>query len=68
MMAELADRELTGQIIGAAIAVHRTLGPGFLESVYESALCVELEFQGIAFERQKAVSISYRGRDVGEHL
>jgi len=66
-MTELSDRELTGRIIAAAIAVHRQLGPGFLESVYEEALCVELEACEIPYERQKSVDILYRGRKVGEH-
>jgi GxxExxY protein len=59
--------ELTGKIIGAAIAVHRELGPGFLESVYEEALCVELTGLGLKFRRQACVPIHYRGKQVGEH-
>jgi GxxExxY protein len=66
-MEGLTDRELTKQIISAAIAVHRELGPGFLESIYEEALCVEFDYQGIQYERQKAVNILYRGKSVGEH-
>lgn len=61
------DGTLTGKVIGAAIEVHRTLGPGFLESIYEEALCLELEYCGLAFERQKAVPVFYRDRLVGEH-
>jgi len=66
-MAELGNKELSGQVIEAAIRVHKALGPGFLESVYESALCVELSAQGIAFERQKIVKLYYRDIVVGEH-
>ena len=58
--------ELTGVVIGAAIEVHRVLGPGFLESVYEEALCVELQLRGIPFRRQPVVAINYKGRLVGE--
>ena len=58
---------LTGQIIGAAIAVHRGLGLGFLESVYEEARCLELAGLGIKFRRQVCVPIHYRGKQVGEH-
>jgi GxxExxY protein len=65
--AKLGWKELSGRVIGAAIEVHKALGPGFLESVYEAALCVELELQGIKYERQKPMPISYRGRSVGEH-
>ena len=57
--------ELARAVIGAAIEVHRHLGPGFQESVYEKALCVELKLRGISFERQKAVVVSYKGHDVG---
>jgi GxxExxY protein len=59
--------DLTGRIIGCAIEVHRQLGPGLLESVYESALAVELEFAKIAFSRQVSVPIQYRGRIIGDH-
>src|SRR6185437_7405090 len=61
------DKELTGRIIGAAINVHRELGPGFIESVYESALAVELDLHGIRYERQKTIEVFYRGKKVGEH-
>ena len=66
-MTELGNKELSGRVIEAAIKVHTALGPGFLESVYESALCIELELRGIGFERQKTVKITYEGREVGEH-
>lgn len=59
--------ELIRKVIGAAINVHRELGPGFLESVYEEALAVEFEGQGIQYEKQKLIPILYHGRKVGEH-
>jgi GxxExxY protein len=59
--------ELIRKVIGAAIKVHRELGPGFLESVYEEALAVEFERQGIQYEKQKLIPILYRDRKVGEH-
>jgi GxxExxY protein len=53
--------ELTENIIGAAIEVHRLLGPGLLESVYEEALCVEMQLRGIPFQRQIDVDVNYKG-------
>jgi GxxExxY protein len=58
--------ELTGRIIGAAIAVHRELGPGKLESVYERALAIELRAQGLPFRTQVPVPMLYRGESVGD--
>ena len=56
----MAD-QLTEQIIAAAIEVHKVLGPGLLESIYEEALCHELNLCGIPFERQKDVDVTYKG-------
>lgn len=52
---------LTESIIGAAIEVHRELGPGLLESIYEQALCIELGLRGISFRRQAEVDVLYKG-------
>jgi GxxExxY protein len=57
--------ELAHAVIGAAIEVHRLLGPGFLESVYEEALCVELAAREITFERQKEINVIYKGHQIG---
>jgi GxxExxY protein len=66
-MERLELEGLTEGIIGAAIEVHRELGPGFLESFYEEALCHELTLQGIPFDRQVSVPVVYRSRPVGHH-
>jgi GxxExxY protein len=58
---------LTGGIIQCAIEVHRQLGPGLLESIYESAMAIELEQAGLGFQRQVPMSILYRERLIGEH-
>ena len=58
--------QLAHRVIGAAIEVHRVLGPGLLESVYEEALCVELAQRGMGFTRQVPVGVDYKGRRVGE--
>src|SRR6266446_3985672 len=63
----LRDSKLTEQIIAAAIRVHRALGPGFLESVYEEALAVEFALCGIQFVRQKPIALFYKDHQVGEH-
>ncbi len=55
------ENEISERIIGAAIDVHRILGPGLLEGVYEEALCHEFHLRGIRFERQKPVPIDYKG-------
>lgn len=56
--------DLSGSIIGAAIEVHKTLGPGLLESAYEECLCYDLEARGIAFERQKPLTITYKNHPI----
>ena len=63
----LRDVQITEQIIAAAIRVHRALGPGFLESVYEEALAVEFALSGIQFVRQYPVPLFYRDHQIGEH-
>jgi len=66
-MAELGNKALSSRVIDAAIAVHMALGPGFIESVYEKALCVELAAHDIRFEQQKCIRIFHREVEVGEH-
>ena len=55
----LTEDQLTGEIIGAAIEVHRVLGPGLLESIYEGALCRELELRRVRFQRQVPIEVTY---------
>lgn len=58
---ELLESDLTERIIGSAIEVHKALGPGLLESAYESCLCHELQFRGISFQRQVPQDVVYKG-------
>ena len=58
--------QLSHNVIGAAIEVHRVLGPGFLESVYEEALAIELNLRDIPFVRQPPFAVAYKGFSVGE--
>lgn len=67
-MTELLYGDLTRAIIGAAMEVHRTLGHGFLEAVYEAALAHELSLRGIPYERQKRLMVTYKGQVVGEYV
>ena len=64
---KLGNKEVTDRIIAAAIRVHKELGPGFVEIMYEEALAIELTAAGIAFERQKLLPIFYREHLIGEH-
>jgi GxxExxY protein len=57
----LIAEQLTEQFIGAAIEVHRELGPGLLESAYEQCLCHELSLRGISFQRQVPLPVKYKG-------
>ena len=56
--------KLTSEIIGAAIEVHRALGPGLLESAYETCLCHELGLRNISYEAQKSMPIVYKGKEL----
>lgn len=69
-MAENIDLEFaeeTERIISSAIEVHKILGPGFLETVYENALSLEFESRGIPYKRQWETSVFYNGKEVGKH-
>jgi len=59
---------LTGKVLGAAMEVHRVLGTGFLESVYEGALAVEFKIREIPFEKQKTFEVSYKGEMVKDFV
>ncbi|MFN2316366.1 MAG: GxxExxY protein [Gemmatimonadales bacterium] len=61
----MEHEELTGRILGCAMTVHRTLGPGFLESVYQRALSHELQKAGLRVESETAIVVKYDGVEVG---
>jgi len=63
----LEHQDLTGQIIAAAIEVHCTLGPGFLESIYENALVIALHRTGLKLEQQFEIVVEYIGKEVGKY-
>jgi GxxExxY protein len=58
---------LTEKIIGCAIEVHRAIGPGLLEAIYEEALCIEFEEKGLCYKRQLPIPIFYKGRRLGDY-
>ncbi|MBN2090271.1 GxxExxY protein [candidate division KSB1 bacterium] len=64
----MTENELSYQIIGAAIEVHRILGPGLLESAYEECLCYELDQRNIKYERQILLSMNYKGVILRERM
>ena len=64
---ELPYKELTEKIIGAAIEVHKELGPGFIESIYENSLVVELRRRGLKVTQQVELPVKYKGTEVGLH-
>jgi len=64
MTREFAD--CSSLVIAACIEVHRELGPGLLEGIYEECLCEELTRRGLSFERQKALSVTYKGRTLDQ--
>jgi len=57
---------ITEKIIGCAINIHKILGPGLLESIYESAMCIELRETVLKFESQKPIKVVYKGQDIGK--
>ncbi len=62
------DNNLSRRVIGCSLEVSNTLGPGFFEKIYEKALCIELEKNGIYFQSQKSVNVIYKGSLVGEYI
>lgn len=66
-MADIICKELSYAIVGAAMEVHRILGPGFLEAVYQAALSHELTLRGIHFEQFKKLPVTYKGVLVGDY-
>lgn len=66
-MAEILFKDLSFAIIGAAIEVHKQLGPGFLETIYHKALAYELALHNIPFEQEKALPVYYKGQLFGEY-
>lgn len=68
MLGEIIEKDLSYQIIKAAYEVHNVLGPGFLESIYEDALAIELCAQGLSVEKQIRIPVLYKGEKIGEHV
>lgn len=67
-MAELLYKDTSEGVVGAALEVHKVLGCGFLESVYEEALAHEMDIREIGYERQKPLIILYKGKKIKEYI
>jgi len=67
-MTESEQSDLTGSVIGAAIEVHRVLGPGLLESIYQKSLEIEFKIRGISASAQARVPLIYKGYELGDDL
>lgn len=67
-MSEILFKDLSYKIVGAAMEVHRLLGPGFLETVYQTSLAHEFELQRIPFKQQKRLTIKYKDIVVGDYI
>lgn len=65
---QIIEKELSYAIMQAVYEVHNQLGPGFLEAIYEEAICRELTTRSIEFERQKRILVSYKDEIIGEHI
>jgi len=68
MATEIIEKELSYEIVNAAFEVHNILGPGFLESIYEEAMAIELENRGHKVEKQARISVIYKDQKIGEHV
>ena len=66
-MGKIIYPELSHKIIGCAFEVHKTLGPGFIESIYEEALAYELGLQNIPFKKQETINVTYKNQIIGSH-
>ncbi|MBN1920223.1 MAG: GxxExxY protein [Anaerolineae bacterium] len=67
-MTEILYKDLSYRIVGAAMEVHRVLGAGYLEAIYEQALALELADRNLPFERQRRLSVLYKGTVLGEYV
>jgi GxxExxY protein len=65
-VADVENDPFTASIIAVLIEIHRELGPGLLESMYENAICHEFDLRGIAYQRQVPVNVVYKGKVIGE--
>ncbi len=68
MVSEIIEKELSYRIIKAAFEVHNELGPGFLESLYDEAMAIQLGKDGLEIERQKRITVKFKGTKIGEHI
>lgn len=68
MLTKKLVNQISYEVVGCAIAVHKELGPGMLESIYEDCMCIEFEEKGIKFQRQVPIELNYKGRKINRQL
>jgi GxxExxY protein len=66
-MSYIIHKELSDRIIGYAITVHKAVGPGLLERIYENSMCIELDINNIPYQRQKKYNVYFKNHTVGEY-
>jgi GxxExxY protein len=68
MLTKKLVNQISYEVVGCAIAVHKELGPGMLESIYEDCMCIEFEEKGIKFQRQVPIELNYKGRKINRQM
>ena len=66
-MIKMLHQEITDRILASAVAVHKAIGPGLTEQSYQAAMAIEMTDQGMRFEREPSIPVSYKGQTVGHH-
>ena len=64
---KMLHENITDKILGCAVAVHKAIGPGLAESSYQAAMAIEMTEQGMSFEREPSLPVTYRGKIIGHH-
>ena len=63
----MLHEDITDKILGAAVAIHKAIGPGLAEQSYQAAMAIEMTDQGLRFEREPLIAVNYKGKIIGHH-